>query len=202
MNETPLPSYEDAALQYAREAFKRAHDADVFEESVMRATLRAMLKEIVDAHEMNATYVVQLALAGSADAHGALAEVIAERTARSDPLGPALAFYMNTRNGPAVTPSRLPRGRPNENFLVNYVIVRIVLDLMRQFPGLPLRRRLGGRQQSICSIAAKAAAEIGAHRGGEEAVRKIWEQYGPPAIPSRMGPPKPGVVRFISHQTI
>jgi hypothetical protein len=58
----------------------------------------------------------------------------------------------------------------------------LILDLRLQFPELGLRRS-SSRRPSACSIVGAVLIEAGIGRGGEEAIRKIWERYGPPVVP-------------------
>src|SRR5208282_6751986 len=85
---------EAAMMQHAREALRRprgaAGEGDPFDDVVMHATLRQMLKEVADQHERNAAHMLDLALAGAEDAHEALVDLIAERNVRGEALGPAL----------------------------------------------------------------------------------------------------------------
>jgi hypothetical protein len=194
-------SFEEAApMQCAREMLRVARGAfeggDPFDAAVARAAVREMLKAIVDSSERNASRIVLLANQGSEDADEALRDLISERNERREPLGMALGTYVNMIGGPP--PPREPEGHPGSNFLANYVIVLMLLGLMLQFPRLRLRRR-GTRRPSACSIVSAVLIEAGKNRGSEESIRKIYEHYGPPAIPARMGPPKNGVLRFISH---
>jgi len=162
------------------------------------AVVQQMLKAVADGGERNAAFVVKMAAAEMEDAHEALAELISERNVRGEPLGPALATYVNmiSHNGPA--PVRLPEGRRRDSFVGDFVIVRLLIDLKAQFIGLKLRRS-GSKRPSACSIVSAALIEMGLSRGSEEAIRKIWERYGPPTIPSYRRPPPPGVVRFTSR---
>ncbi len=171
----------------------------------MHATLRQMLKEVADQHERNAAHMLDLALAGAEDAHEALVDLIAERNVRGEALGPALSTYARILADRGPPRFRRPHARPRQNLLANFVIVCMLLDLMRQFPGLRLQRAPAGRRgkarrSSACSIVARTLTEAGHDRGEEEAIRKIWEHYGPPAIPAYRAPPKNGVIRFISDE--
>jgi hypothetical protein len=193
--EAAMMKHASAKLESARSAFE---GGDPFIDATMRAAIRTMLKAIAESNELSAAYVVGMAVEGFADAHAALAEMIAERNERGEALrSSALITYVNmlaTRGTPHARP---PEGRPSENFLAAFVIVCLLIDLQLEFPGLKLRRS-GSRRPSACSIVSAVLIEARISRGGEEAIRKIWEQYGPPAIPVRFGPPPPGVTRFIS----
>ena len=188
--------------QYAREWLRAARggeSGDPFDNDVMHAVQRQMLKIIAAESEPNCALVVRLAIAETEDAHDALVDLFNERCARSEPIGMALATYYDMHTGaPRVRP---PEGR-QRNFLADYGIVVLIIDLMAKFrlKGLKLRRNEASTRPSAFSIVAGALNAEDLGRGGEEAIRKIWERYGPPAIPIYIGrPPQPGVVRFISH---
>jgi hypothetical protein len=191
---------ESEMMQYAREWLRAARGggSDPFDGDVAHAVVQQMLKAVADGGERNAAFVVKMAAAEMEEAHEALAELISERNVRGEPLGPALATYVNmiSHNGPA--PVRLPEGRRRDSFVGDFVIVRLLIDLKAQFIGLKLRRS-GSKRPSACSIVSAALIEMGLSRGSEEAIRKIWERYGPPTIPSYRRPPPPGVVRFTSR---
>jgi hypothetical protein len=199
-------SFEEAApMQCAREMLRVARgafeDGDPFDAAVASAAVRQMLKAIAASGERNAAHIVRLANVGSEDADEALRDLISERNARREPLGMALGTYVNMVGGEP--PHTEPRGAPGSNFLANFVIVMMLLGLKHQFPLLRLCRALTAkpgkvRRPSACSIVSAVLIEAGLNRGGEEAIRKIWEHYGPPAIPARLGPPKNGTLRFIS----
>ena len=172
---------------------------DPFTEGAMHAQVRRWFKDIADFDERNAAYVVQMAVVGMEDAHDALAELISERGVRGEPLGPALTTYVLMLSHTGPPPVRPPEGRRRENFLADHVVLYLLLYLQRQY-GLKLRRGAPtNKRPSACSIAADVLREAGVGRGGEERVRKVWERYGPPAIPNYRGPPPPGVVRFTSE---
>jgi hypothetical protein len=88
-----------AILQHARAALHAARgaftDGDPFSRTTMHAHVRRMLKSLAELHERNCAYLLRLALAGAEDAHEVLADLIAERTLRVEPLGPALTTYVN-----------------------------------------------------------------------------------------------------------
>jgi hypothetical protein len=62
--------------------------------------------------------------------------------------------------------------------LAAFVIVCLLIDLMQQFPELPLRRS-SKRRPCACSIISTILIEAGLGRGGEDAIYKIWKRYGP-----------------------
>jgi hypothetical protein len=192
----PLAGVEALEMtQYAREWLRAARggeNGDPFDNGVMHAMQRQMLKMIAAEGEPNCALVVRLAISETEDAHEALVDLFNERCARGEPIGMALATYYNMHTGaPRVRP---PEGR-QRNFVADYGIALLIIAIMAQFVGLKLRRNPVSKRPSACSVVAEALCKEGLGRGGEEAIRKIWERYGPPAIPGR--PPQPGVVRFI-----
>jgi hypothetical protein len=183
----PATYLEAAAMAHARSALATVRAAnpleigDPFDTEAMHLLVRRTLKELADWHPRNAARVLELAIHGMEQADLALKDLIAERNERGEPLSPALVTYTNILgNHP---PSyRRPRSRPPSNFLANFIVCVLILDLRLQFPELGLRRS-SSRRPSACSIVAAVLIEAGIGRGGEEAIRKIWERYGPPVVP-------------------
>jgi hypothetical protein len=178
----PADYREAVMLQHARDALAAARgvffiDGDPFNIDVMRTQVRHMLKTLAEVHERNMARVVELALAGAEDAHEALLDLKAELHARGEPLGPGLQTYDHivSERSPRF---RRPAVRPRENFLAAFVIVCLLIDLMQQFPELPLRRS-SKRRPCACSIISTILIEAGLGRGGEDAIYKIWKRYGP-----------------------
>jgi hypothetical protein len=183
----PATLEEAQALMFARDwlAAIRAADflqlGDPFTDDALHALVRRTFKNLAEWHPRNAARVLRLALHGAEDAHAALADLIAERTERDEPLGPTLATYANILANDGRPKPRRPEGRQRGNFLANFVIVVLLIDMKRRL-GLPLRT-MSLRRPSLCSIVAQVLAELGLSRGGEEAIWKIWAAYGPPVIP-------------------
>jgi len=178
--EAAMMSHARAALRTARGAFA---DGDPFDSAAMHAHVRRTVKTLADSHERDAARVLELALAGFEDAHEALADLFAERNVRSQPLGPALSTYVNilADRHPRF---RQPAVRPPANFMTTFVIICMVMDLMQQFPGLRLRRRsASSKRSSAFSIVAAVLNEVPLLNVREEAIRKTWEKFGPPAAP-------------------
>ena len=177
--ETVMMQHARAALVAVRGVFV---DGDPFNSDTMRAQVRRTMKALAEHHERNAAWLLALALAGAEDAHEALVDLIAERNRREEPLGQALSTYVNILADRGRPRLRRPRSRPPENFLAAFTIVCLLIDLMQQFPDLPLRRSTK-RRPCACSIVAMVLAEANIGRGGEEAIYKIWKRYGPPVNP-------------------
>jgi hypothetical protein len=162
-----------AALQHARDALQAARgafvDGDPFAKATMHSHVHRALKAMAEAHERNAAFAVRLALAGAEDAHEALTDLIAERNERGEALGSALTTYVNMLADHGRPRLRRPAVKPMANYLANFVIICMALDLKQQCPWLHLRRRLNE---------ARLAS------GTEAAISKIWYEYGPPVAPS------------------
>jgi len=190
----PVSYLEAAAMAFARDWIAAARKAnflelgDPFNTDAMHTLVRRAVANLADMHERNAARLADLALAGAEDAIEGLKDLIAERHARGLPLGMALGtFDTIIKDRPATV--RRPRSHPPGNFLANFIIVCLLMELLRQFPALSLRRSSRFRP-SACSIVSVALTEAGLSRGGEEAIRKIWERYGPPVTPGYGWNPK------------
>jgi hypothetical protein len=181
--------YQEAAMmKFASEQLKLVRTyspfgGDPFTGATMHAMVRRTLKGLAEVHERNMARIVDLALAGAEDAAEALKDLIAERNKAGLPLAGALGTFDTILNDrppnyrrPAVRPGR-------ESFLENFVIVCLIITLMREFPRLKLRRSPTSKRLSAYSIMASTLIDAGLGRGGEEAIRKIWERYGPPVCP-------------------
>jgi hypothetical protein len=179
----PADYRETVMLQHARDTLAAARDVfidgDPFNIDAMHAQVRHMLKMLADDHERNMARVVELALAGAEDAHEALLDLKAERHARGEPLGPGLETYDHIISERGPWRFRRPPVRPRENFLVAFVIVCLLIDLMQQFPELPLRHS-SQRRPCACNIISMILIQTGLGRGDEDAIYKIWKRYGPP----------------------
>jgi hypothetical protein len=184
-----LEAEEAVMMQHAREALKARRagpGGDPF------APLSGRLIDAMAAHPeqiagVQFPSVVELALAGSDSAHKALVDLIAERKARGEPLGPDLTAYADflAEHGSQLLP-RLPF-RPHASFAINVAIVLVVIDLTRRFPELR-RRRSSSKHASAFSLVAAVLAPF--MNIGEEAIRKIWQANGPPRFPSVWPPQK------------
>ena len=188
--------HEAAMMQFAREQLKlvRTHSpfgGDPFIDATMHTMVRQTIKGLAEHHERNMARIVDLALAGAEDAAEALKDLIAEHNAAGLPLAGALGTFDTIIND-RPPQYRRPAVRPGpESFLENFVIVCLIITLMREFPRLKLRRSPSSTRPSAFSIMAATLTEAGLGRGGEEAIRKIWERYGPPVCPGfNWNPPK------------
>jgi hypothetical protein len=189
------------ALTFAGDFIAAARNSfevgDPFNLDSMHGLVRRTLKHLAELHPRNAARIVEFAIHGFEQADQALRDLITERKDTGAPLGAALATYSNIiSERPSVY--RRPHSRPRENFLANFVIVVLLIELMRRF-GLRLRRS-SHRHPSACSVAAEALTKAGLSRGSEEAIRKIWERYGPPVVPGYGWNPKNDQPRFLSHE--
>jgi hypothetical protein len=172
--EAVLMKHAKEALVAARGAFPL--DGDPFTDAAMHSHVRRTLRTLAHGHESFAAFVRRLALAGAEVAHMALTDLIAKRRARGEPVGPALTAYDRPPR------FRRPAVRPPSNFMANFVIICLLIDLMQQFPGLRLRRNEASERPSACSIVAAVLedADLGER---EEAIRKIWDQWAPIVAP-------------------
>jgi hypothetical protein len=174
-----------AAVTFARDWLATVRQVfvpgDPFNTETAHLLVRRTCAALADLHERNAARIVQLALAGAEDADQGLRDLIAERNALNVPLGPALGTYVNIIVDSPPEPRR-PRGRQRDDFLANFIICLLIIALRQRFPVLRLRRS-SSRHPSLCSIVSAALIEAGLGRGGEEAIRKIWERFGPPVVP-------------------
>jgi hypothetical protein len=188
-NVLQLTDFREAEMvQFARNQVALARtsnlfNGDPFADGTMHAMVRRTLKGLAELHERNAARIVDLALAGAEDAAEALKDLIAERNAAGLPLAGAIGTFDTILNDRPPN-YRRPAVRPGpESFLENFVIVCLLITLMREFPRLKLRRSPSSKRPSACSIIATVLIEAGIGRGTEEAIRKIWERYGPPVTP-------------------
>jgi hypothetical protein len=154
---------------------------DPFISDTMHKAVRETFKMLAQWHPRNAARIIDLALAGAEDADQALRELIAEHQASGLPLDSALGTYSNIINERIIA-HRMPMGRPRENFLANFVIIVLLIELQRRY-SLPLRQSSTSRRPSASSIVSEVLTEQGASRGSEEAIKKIWRTYGPPVVP-------------------
>lgn len=179
--------YQEAAMRvFAREQLKFVRvdtlfAGDPFLDATMHATVRQSIKDLAEYHERNMARAVDLALAGAEDAIEALKDLIAERNAAGLPLAGALGTFATILND-RPPHYRRPAVRPPANFVENFVIICLVIALMREFPRLKLRRS-SSKRPSAFSVVSAVLVEAGVGRGSEEAIRKIWERYGPPVTP-------------------
>jgi hypothetical protein len=189
-NVIALPaSFEEAAmLAFARDwiAVVRNVDllgvADSFNTEAAHRMVRRMTAVMAEEHPRNAARLVDLALAGAEDVHQGLLDLIAEKNAAHVPLPAALATYATIINDRGPPVPRRPSCRPRDEFLANFVICCLLIAIQRRFPLLKFRRS-SRRKLSACSIVADVLIEAGIGRGSEEAIRMIWERYGPPVVP-------------------
>lgn len=174
---------------------------DPFGSAALQELLIRTLKILAGWHPRNSARVVELALRGGLEAADrALRELIAELTERRESLNSALVTYNNIIADGRTIVYRQPASRPRESPLAAFIIIVLIIDLLREFPMLNLRRS-STRHPSACSIISAVLIEAGIGRGGEEAIRKIWERYGPPVmVPA--GPSERTMLRaLVSRET-
>jgi hypothetical protein len=134
--------------------------------------------------------LVEVALAGWEDAQIVCRDLILEYTNRGEPLPSFLAYY-NAKILAGDIALHPPGQDKADNIMLDMVAVTLVMELVAM--GLKEHRYQLGRKRraSACSIVAEEMAEAGLHRGGEEAVWKIWKRYRPAVVPGMVkAPPK------------
>jgi hypothetical protein len=181
---------EGEALAFAREWVVRANEGDFFglgcaplHPDAGRLLLRRLIKGAALGNPFMMADLVECAEGGWDDAGIALRELIAEFVNRNEPLPAVLAAY----NIKLLDPRRAPRtpGRKHgAQHLQDIAVVTLVMELIEQFHLRPTRNQDGRkRRSSACSIASRALTEAGLHRGGEEAMHRIWKRYAPRVLP-------------------
>ena len=134
--------------------------------------------------------LVEAALAGWEDAQIVCRDLILEYTNRHEPLPSFLAYY----NAKVHTGNLTPRShgpQRADSVMLDVLAVTLVMELVAM--GLKEHRYQLGRKRraSACSIVAEEMAAAGLHRGGEEAIWKIWKRYRPAVVPGWVkAPPK------------
>ena len=180
---TKLVYYE--ALQFTVDRLTRAREGGFI--GTDHAPLDPMAGHIVarrwcrfcaEAHPQGAEHVIDLAVThGERSAHEALVELIDEKTDRNEPLGAVLGAYsIRLRSRPFVA----HRGPARTTLVEDVVYSMLIVELVERFGLTPVRYQDRKHQRpSACSILAEAAAQVGLHRGGEDAFRKIWKRTAP-----------------------
>ena len=120
---------------------------DPFTSDTMHRAVRETFKMLAQWHPRNEARIIDLALAGAEDADQALRELITEHQALG--LAPGLATYANIIAERPMA-HRMPPGRPRENFLANFVIIVLLIELQRRY-GLPLRQGSTSRRPSAAA---------------------------------------------------
>jgi hypothetical protein len=119
--------------------------------------------------------LIEFARAGWDDADIALREMFIERANRTEEISPYLRTYIA---GIISRPINAPVGpKPATNIAADIAIAMVVFTLMLPPHNLKAQRSTR-RKPSACSVAAQALAEAGLHRGGEQAIEKIWKRWG------------------------
>jgi hypothetical protein len=180
---------EAEALQFARDFLARAQEGDFMGlgnpplgPMADHVFARRWCKFCAALHPQGAEQVVDLAITyGERSAHEALVELIDEKTDRYEPLGAVLGAY-------SIRLRRVPfhaHSGPARTTLIEDVVFSIlILQLVERFHLNPTRYRDRKHERpSACSIAARAAADMGLHRGDEDAFRKIWKRVAPRLLP-------------------
>jgi hypothetical protein len=186
MTTLPATLLEAQALEFARDWLQRMHAE--FAEGASRAFLREGLKNLAEHIGPNATLdLIDRAYAGSKDAHLILVDMINELTDRHK----ALPSFLATYNAHFLTGRVVFRSPPGPKWTTNFTqdvcIALLILELVRRFDLRPTRNKLQRRRPCAASVAAQAMAEIGLHRGTEEALGKIWQRMAPSVLHGMIG---------------
>jgi hypothetical protein len=186
MTTLPATLQEAQALDFARDWLKRWQAE--FAEGEGRAFLREGLKNLAGHIGPNATLdLMDRAYAGSEDAHLVLVDMINEYTNRHE----ALPSFLATYNAEFLTGRVVFRSPPGPKWTTNFTqdvcIVLLMVELVRRFDLRPTRNKLQRRRPCAASVAAQATAELGLHRGTEEALGKIWQRVAPSVLYGMIG---------------
>jgi hypothetical protein len=186
-------------VQYAREGLEALRkgfmDGDPFDSTTFHDHVRRMFRRRAAIDERNCAWVLQVAMAGNKDAHDALSDLVSVIAPKA-PLGSALTTFVNMNNNNGPPHFWEPAVRPMRNHWANMSIICLVAALMATYPGrLHLQRSEATVRLSAFAIVALVLREAGILRGAsirrdEDAVRKVWHKYGPPAAsrPDQWGP--------------
>jgi hypothetical protein len=151
----------------------------LFDSGAGTAVSRAMAKTFALAHPFNLSTLMYDARQGWQLAHEAIAELIAERLACGQELGPQLASYDIDLLNPALPPRQ--RGPAKETHIArNVALVGIVSAVSGRCGLRPVRSRQSRapvRRPSACAVVADAMAAEGLPALGERQIEKIWERF-------------------------
>jgi len=146
-----------------------------------RLMVRSLLKQYALWHPMNMTYVCDWARNGWDDADLALRELIAEFAEHSAPMPASLEAY----NLELISPLRIipakRRGRKKATQILQDIAIVVLIIMLREEYGLAPTRRQDQRKSrpSACSVVNDVLTDKGVHRGGERAIKKVWERLSP-----------------------
>jgi hypothetical protein len=189
---------EAAARAYAREFIANVKQGEFIglgcelthPDAGHRLLRRLMSQWSAHSSAMQQFMLVEVALAGWKDAEIVCNDLIDEYTNRHEPLPSFLAYY-NAKVRRGYVAPRPPGQDKADNIMLDMLAVTLVMELVAM--GLKEHRNQVGRKRraSACSIVAEEMAAAGLHRGGEEAVWKIWKRYRPAVVPGWVkAPPK------------
>src|SRR5262249_55102914 len=128
-------------------------------------------------------WLVEAALAGWQDAQDVLRDLIFQYTNRHEALPSFLAYYNAKMLAGHVAP-KLRGRKTSADFMQDLVLMTLMMELVARFGLNIFRHQLGRkRKPSATSIAAIAASKVGLQRGGEDAMRAIWQELEPKLVP-------------------
>jgi hypothetical protein len=176
---------EAAARAFARERIAAGSEGDfcnlgcsALDPAAGRRLARRLLQHCALLNAGSMLSIVELAAVWE-EADMAMRELIQEFHNRGEALPAYLAHY-NDKILAGFVPSRQRGPKKVGQFVQNFILAFVILELREKFGIRPTRSRDGYKlRASGCSIVAAAAAEAGLSRGAEAAFEKIWQHYAP-----------------------
>lgn len=150
------------------------HAAPLAPESARPLAL-AMLRRYARVSTWTLSEVIHWAYEGFDEAHLVLGEIAVDHVERGEPVPDILKGYVVEQYHSRI--ARRPGPDRTKFFAQDICIALLVLWLTEL---LPLRATRSGRSSakpSACSVIAQALTEAGLHRGSEDAVQRIWQNY-------------------------
>jgi hypothetical protein len=177
MTTLPATLQEAEALDVARALVREFHVC--FGSEAGRLGSLCMLKDFALSHPFNLSSLMYDARQGWQLAHEAISELIAERLARGEELGPQLASYEIDHLNPALPPRQ--RGPAKHTHIARNIIIVAMISAVSERCGLrPVRSRQSRapvRRPSASAVVAQAMTAEGVPSMGERQVEKIWERF-------------------------
>lgn len=189
----PTTLQEATALQFAHNFIDKLRDlnfwntgVDPWHPDAGRLWLRQLIQFYVNftrAGEGRAIlFLMAVARAGSEEADTFLRDMFTEQTHRNEEPSPFLKTYIaEVLNQPI----KVRPGPKNPSNMAADITIATLVSMLTEPPyNLNPTRGLSKRRLSRCSVAAQALTERGMHRGGEKAIAKIWQRFGPAIAPT------------------
>src|SRR5262245_16123486 len=184
-NTLPAPvTVEAEALAFARQwiADMRASNdfngwgISVFDKQGGAVLVNRLMRILIDGDLHQALLVCDLARAGWWPADRAIRDVNSDRARQGLPPLPLLNEFAARHLDGEPPPSQATRSKVT-NILFDVALATLVMELCERFGLKPTRSAYSHRRPSACSIVARAASEVGLHRGGEAALNKVWKHH-------------------------